>query len=226
MTNAFGVVLDSASVRWAAAEGVPETVIAAVLLLDERSVDEIASKLRPGQLEQVIKIVGRSPSRYPPGTLETLKGRRQTPAPVPVASPPTKVATARPTVWMKPSTEHMRQAQERRLASLRVRAPQSAPEPEHAVTQQMIYFIATSLAPFGGDNGLTIAPRNSVAGLPLLKRHRAFYYVALICALATYLFCRALVASRFGSLLVLVVLFACGGLIGLSARLWRWFGHA
>ncbi len=91
---------------------------------------------------------------------------------------------------------------------------------------QMIYFIATSLAPFGGDNGLTIAARNSVAGLPLLKRDRAFYYVALICALATYLFCRALVASRFGPLLVLVVLFACGGLIGLSARLWRWFGHA
>jgi hypothetical protein len=93
MTNAFGVVLDSASVRWAAAEGVPETVIAAVLLLDERSVDEVASKLRPGQLEQVIKIVGRSPSCYPPGALDALKGRRQTPAPVPVASPPTKVAT-------------------------------------------------------------------------------------------------------------------------------------
>jgi branched-chain amino acid transport system permease protein len=91
---------------------------------------------------------------------------------------------------------------------------------------QMIYFIATSLAPYGGDNGLTIAARNSVAGLPLLKRDHAFYYVALMCLLAAYLFCRALVASRFGPLLVLVVLFACGGLIGLSARLWRWFGHA
>jgi hypothetical protein len=41
-------------VRWAAAEGVSETVIAAVLLLHERSVDEIASKLRPDELEQVI----------------------------------------------------------------------------------------------------------------------------------------------------------------------------
>ena len=38
--------LHSESVRWAAAEGVSETVIAAVLLLHERSVDEIASKLR------------------------------------------------------------------------------------------------------------------------------------------------------------------------------------
>ena len=80
MTNAFGVVLDSASVQWAAAEGVPETVIAAVLLLDERSVDEIASKLRPGQLEQVIKLVGRSPRCYPPEKpsglppTETLRG--------------------------------------------------------------------------------------------------------------------------------------------------------
>jgi hypothetical protein len=72
MTNAFGVVLDSASVRWAAAEGVPETVIA-VCLLHERSVDEIAAKLVPGELEQVIKLVGRSPSSYPPGTLDASK---------------------------------------------------------------------------------------------------------------------------------------------------------
>jgi len=30
----------------------------------------------------------------------------------------------------------------------------------------------------------------------------------------------------FGPLLVLVVLFARGGLIGLCSRLWRWSGHA
>ncbi len=63
---------------------------------------------------------------------------------------------------------------------------------------QMAYFIATSLAPYGGDNGLTIAARNTIAGWPLLKSDRAFYYFALICLLATYLFCRALVVSRFG----------------------------
>ena len=40
MTNAFGVVLDSAGMRRAAAEGVPETVIAAIYLLHERSVAE------------------------------------------------------------------------------------------------------------------------------------------------------------------------------------------
>ena len=66
---------------------------------------------------------------------------------------------------------------------------------------QMVYFIATSLAPYGGDNGLTIAARNTVAGLPLLKSDRAFYYFTLLCLLATYLFCRALVASRFGRVL-------------------------
>ena len=40
MTNRFGVVIHLDSVRWAAAEGVSETVIAAVLLLHERGVGE------------------------------------------------------------------------------------------------------------------------------------------------------------------------------------------
>ena len=66
---------------------------------------------------------------------------------------------------------------------------------------QMVYFIATSLAPYGGDNGLTIAARNTIAGLPLIKSDRSFYYFALLCLLATYLFCRALIASRFGRVL-------------------------
>ncbi|HEY1979832.1 MAG TPA: branched-chain amino acid ABC transporter permease [Xanthobacteraceae bacterium] len=66
---------------------------------------------------------------------------------------------------------------------------------------QMIYFVATSLAPYGGDNGLTIAARNTVAGLPLLKSDLAFYYVILIGLFVTYLFCRALVGSRFGRVL-------------------------
>ncbi len=194
---------------------------------------------------------------------------------------------------------------------------------------QMVYFIATSLAPYGGDNGLTIAARSTIAGWPLLKNDRVFYYFTLLGLLTTYLFCRSLVVSRFGRVLrgtrenatrmatigfkvrrfqlvayviagglggfsgfllanltefvspafmswqqsgelivmvilggvgtldgaiigsavyllaeeflsrwmedwqvvfgpflVLVVLFARGGLIGLAARLWRWFGHA
>jgi branched-chain amino acid transport system permease protein len=63
---------------------------------------------------------------------------------------------------------------------------------------QMAFFTASSLAPFGGDDGLTIAARNTLAGFPLLRNERAFYYVVLFCLLGTYLFCRALVASRFG----------------------------
>ena len=63
---------------------------------------------------------------------------------------------------------------------------------------QMAFFTASSLAPFGGDDGLTIAARNTVAGFALLRNEGAFYYVVLLCLLASYLFCRALVGSRFG----------------------------
>src|SRR5262249_44408900 len=63
---------------------------------------------------------------------------------------------------------------------------------------QMAFFAASSLAPFGGDDGLTIAARNTLAGFPLLRDERAFYYVVFFCLLGTYLFCRALIASRFG----------------------------
>jgi branched-chain amino acid transport system permease protein len=66
---------------------------------------------------------------------------------------------------------------------------------------QMIYFVATSLAPYGGDNGLSIAARNTIAGWPLIKSDRAFYYFTLLCLVATYLFCRTLIASRFGRVL-------------------------
>lgn len=66
---------------------------------------------------------------------------------------------------------------------------------------QMVYFIASSLAHYGGDDGLTINARNTVAGLALFSNDRAFYYVILLSLLLTYLFCRALVVSRFGRVL-------------------------
>jgi hypothetical protein len=75
MTNPYGVVLDHASLRWAAAESVPETVIAAICLLETRSVDEIVARLTLAELEQVIRIVGRCPRGYPPGAYAALKGR-------------------------------------------------------------------------------------------------------------------------------------------------------
>jgi branched-chain amino acid transport system permease protein len=63
---------------------------------------------------------------------------------------------------------------------------------------QMIYFTASSLAPYGGDDGLTIQMRSTFAGFPILANDRALYYVCLACLLGTYLLCRALIASRFG----------------------------
>ena len=97
MTNAFRIILDSASVRRAAVEDVSETVIAAIYLLHERSVADIVVKLRPGELEHVIRLVGRCPSCYPPGTLDALNGWSQAPPPAPVPSAPTStVAYAQP----------------------------------------------------------------------------------------------------------------------------------
>jgi branched-chain amino acid transport system permease protein len=63
---------------------------------------------------------------------------------------------------------------------------------------QMAYFTASSLAPYGGDDGLTIHVRNAVAGFALFNDHRTFYYVVLACLAGCYLACRAIVASRFG----------------------------
>jgi branched-chain amino acid transport system permease protein len=63
---------------------------------------------------------------------------------------------------------------------------------------QMAFFTASSLAPYGGDDGLTIRARSTLAGFPILASDRSLYYVALICLTGAYLLCRALVASRFG----------------------------
>jgi len=66
---------------------------------------------------------------------------------------------------------------------------------------QMAFFTASSLAPYGGDDGLTIHVRNAVAGFAVFASNRAFYYVVLACLLGCYLVCRALVVSRFGRVL-------------------------
>jgi branched-chain amino acid transport system permease protein len=66
---------------------------------------------------------------------------------------------------------------------------------------QMAFFTASSLAPYGGDDGLTIRMRDTVAGLPLLRNDGALYYVVFACLLGTYALCRSLIASRFGRVL-------------------------
>src|SRR5947207_735919 len=63
---------------------------------------------------------------------------------------------------------------------------------------QMAYFTASSLAPYGGDDGLTIRMRSTLAGLPIFANDRALYYICLAFLLGAYLLCRLLIVSRFG----------------------------
>jgi len=63
---------------------------------------------------------------------------------------------------------------------------------------QMAYFIASSLAPYGGDDGLTLKIRSTLLGFPFLQNDRTLYYFALLSLLAAYLLFRAILYSRFG----------------------------
>jgi branched-chain amino acid transport system permease protein len=66
---------------------------------------------------------------------------------------------------------------------------------------QMAFFTATSLAGYGGDDGYTLYARTQVAGGRLLESRLGFHYVCLGALAATWLFCRMLLASRFGRVL-------------------------
>ena len=70
MGNPYGITLDEASLPLGRRGGCVRG------LLDEKSVDEIVAKLSPVELEQVIKIVGRSPRGYRPAAYEALKEER------------------------------------------------------------------------------------------------------------------------------------------------------
>jgi hypothetical protein len=148
MSNRFGVDLHPDSVRWAAAESVSEDVIAAVLLLHERSVEEIVPQLSLLELEKVIELVGRSPRLYPRAILEALHLQRSLTASAPIAQsvPPNAAAVVshnaaepacQPDICNKPDDDQMRQAHERRLAMLRARTHnKSAPEPDSAISPE------------------------------------------------------------------------------------------
>jgi len=66
---------------------------------------------------------------------------------------------------------------------------------------QMAFFVATSLAPYGGDDGLTLPTRTLVLGTRVLKNETAFFYAILAMLAVTYLLVGRLVASRFGRVL-------------------------
>ena len=63
---------------------------------------------------------------------------------------------------------------------------------------QMVFFTASSLAPYGGDDGLTIAARNTLGGFAFFRSEGSLYYLIWGCLLGAYCFCRMLVDSRFG----------------------------
>ncbi|MBJ6125966.1 branched-chain amino acid ABC transporter permease [Microvirga splendida] len=66
---------------------------------------------------------------------------------------------------------------------------------------QMLFFLATSLAPYGGDDGMTLPTRSLVAGAGFLENDYAFYAATLLCLTGGYLLSRAIVTSRFGRVL-------------------------
>jgi branched-chain amino acid transport system permease protein len=66
---------------------------------------------------------------------------------------------------------------------------------------QMLYFLATSLAPYGGDDGMTLGARSLIGGSKILKSSVALYWLAFLCLAGVYCLCSAIVASRFGRVL-------------------------
>jgi branched-chain amino acid transport system permease protein len=66
---------------------------------------------------------------------------------------------------------------------------------------QMLFFLTTSLAAYGGDDGLTLASRSLVFGSTMLKNDTVLYYVVFGLMIGAYLLLRAVVASRFGRVL-------------------------
>jgi branched-chain amino acid transport system permease protein len=66
---------------------------------------------------------------------------------------------------------------------------------------QMAFFVATSLAPYGGDDGLSWPTRTLVFGTRMLKNETTFYYVILAFLVSTYVLVSRLIASRFGRVL-------------------------
>jgi branched-chain amino acid transport system permease protein len=66
---------------------------------------------------------------------------------------------------------------------------------------QMAYFFMVSLSAYGGDDGLTLASRSTVAGWRALDGNLGFYYVVFGLLLGFFLMAHTLVASRFGRVL-------------------------
>src|SRR5476649_763062 len=62
---------------------------------------------------------------------------------------------------------------------------------------QMAYYVASGLAPYGGDDGLTIYKRSDFAGLINLSNRVQFYYLCLFCLFGGIYLIWRIVNSRF-----------------------------
>ena len=59
MSNPYGISLDREWTEWAAKAGVSPTVAAALLLISRsRPLPEVVARLTPGELEQVVGVIG------------------------------------------------------------------------------------------------------------------------------------------------------------------------
>ena len=63
---------------------------------------------------------------------------------------------------------------------------------------QMAFFVAQSLSAYGGDDGLPLAVRSTLAGQRWLKGAVPFHYVTLVGLVATFLLCLTVLSSPFG----------------------------
>ena len=66
---------------------------------------------------------------------------------------------------------------------------------------QMLYFLATSLSIYGGDDGTTLSGRGTLLGTAALQGDTTFYYFSLAILALAFLILQAIVASRFGRVL-------------------------
>ncbi|MGJ4888606.1 branched-chain amino acid ABC transporter permease [Bradyrhizobium sp. HKCCYLS3077] len=66
---------------------------------------------------------------------------------------------------------------------------------------QMAYYVASGLARYGGDDGLTVYKRSDFGGLINLGNRVQFYYLCLACLLAVVVLVWRIVNSRFGLVL-------------------------
>lgn len=66
---------------------------------------------------------------------------------------------------------------------------------------QMVYFTVSALSALGGDDGYTLYARTDWFGRAVLKDRTTFHAVCLATLAATWLFCSAILDSRFGRVL-------------------------